>query len=165
MVETRNGGDWEKTITADAAKSPDLQQLQDDMETAKLNYDKLARNDRATMAKFDSMATKVDSVEKKIETIAIDSTARFEALEKQMTFITDVLTRLEDSSVFNQHQGKEIASASQPPRDQVPNPISEPELPHTHVECDDVRVKHEVAVMVEGAATAAEGVTMMTEVE
>ncbi|KAF3522159.1 hypothetical protein F2Q69_00045906 [Brassica cretica] len=97
MVETRNGGDREKTMGMESAKSLDLQQLQEEMEVAKINYDKLARNDRATTGKLDSMATKVDLVERKIEEIATDSTTRFVTLERQITHITDVLTRLEES--------------------------------------------------------------------
>ena len=125
MVETRNGGDREKTISADAAKSMDLQQIQEEMELAKHNYEKLAQRDRVT-------TKKLDSVEKKIETMVIESTSRFKAIEKQMTHITDVLTRLEESAVFNQRLGKEIASASQPPRDQVPITIlNRNYLPHS----------------------------------
>lgn len=128
MVETRNGGDREKVTNAETSRSVDLQQIQKKIEVAKINYDKLARNDRSTTMKLDTMATKVDSVEKRIAEIATDSTVRFVTLEKQMTHITDVLTRLEESAIFNQRPGKEIASASQPPHPQVPITIPESEI-------------------------------------
>ena len=53
MVETRNGGDREKTISADAAKSMDLHQIQDEIELAKHNHEKLAQSDRVTTKKLD----------------------------------------------------------------------------------------------------------------
>ena len=118
MVETRNGGDQEKMIATEASKSVDLQQIQEEMELAKHNYDKLTRSERATTARFDSM-------EKTIETLATDSTGRFEAIEKQMNHITDVLTRLENSVVFTQRQGKEVASTSDNNTDQVPITLPE----------------------------------------
>ena len=126
MVETRNGGDREKTIPTDASKSMDIHQIQDELELAKYNYEKLAQSDQVT-------TKKLDSVEKKIETMAIESTSRFEAIEKQMNHITDVLTRLEDSAIFNQRPGKEIASTSEPQIDQVPIPISETERSPTQL--------------------------------
>ena len=87
MVETRNGGDREKTISAEAEKSMNLHQIHDDIELAKHNYEKLAQNDRVT-------TKKLDSVEKKIETMAIFSTLRLKAIEKQMNHITDVGTEI-----------------------------------------------------------------------
>ncbi|KAF3488109.1 hypothetical protein F2Q69_00053879 [Brassica cretica] len=99
-------------------KSMDLQRIQDDMDMMKLRYDTMARSDRSTTTRLDSMTTKVDSVEKKIEAIGVESTTRFETLEKKMTDITNLLTRLEDTTVFNQRPVKEIASPSQPRVDQ-----------------------------------------------
>ncbi|KAF2561657.1 hypothetical protein F2Q70_00014902 [Brassica cretica] len=58
----------------------DIHQIQDEL--AKHNYEKLAQSDQVT-------TKKLDSVEKKIETMAIESTSRFEAIEKQMNHITD----------------------------------------------------------------------------
>ncbi|KAF2606131.1 hypothetical protein F2Q68_00045159 [Brassica cretica] len=133
MVETRNGGDREKTTTADPLKSMDLQRIQDEMDLTKLNYDTLARNDRSTKERVESMSTKVDSVEKKIEAIGVETTARFKALERRMTVITNLLTRFEESAVFLQCPGKEIASASETQIPQVPLTISEPELPPTQL--------------------------------
>ncbi|KAF3521087.1 hypothetical protein DY000_02061852 [Brassica cretica] len=63
----------------------DLQRIQDEMDLTKLNYDTLARNDRSTKERVESMSTKVDSVEKKIEAIGVETTARFKALERRMT--------------------------------------------------------------------------------
>ena len=50
-----------------------------------------------------------------------------------MSHITDVLTRLEDSAIFNRRPGKEIASTSTPQIDQVPNTISETERSPTQL--------------------------------
>lgn len=72
VVETRNGGDRDKAIS-DSSKSIDFQQIQDEMELTKHNYEKLAQSDRTTKAKLESVDTKL------------------EALEKQMSNITDVL--------------------------------------------------------------------------
>ncbi|KAF2605179.1 hypothetical protein F2Q70_00025495 [Brassica cretica] len=115
MVETRNGADREKATGRDTAKSADLQLIHEELDLAKHNYDTLARNDRATTAKLDSVVTKVDSLEKKIDASSTDSTTRFVTLERQIAHISDVLTRLEDAAVFTQRPGKEIASASQQP--------------------------------------------------
>ncbi|KAG2288910.1 hypothetical protein Bca4012_030071 [Brassica carinata] len=133
MVETRNRGDREKTTTADPLKSMDLQRIQDEMDLTKLNYDTLARNERSTKERVESMSMKVDSVEKNIEAIGVETTARFKALERRMTVITDLLTRFEESAVFPQRHGKEIASASETQIPQVPITISEPELPPTQI--------------------------------
>lgn len=125
-METRNGGDREKSTTGDSAKSMDLQQIQDEMELTKHNYEKLARSERAATAKF-------DSIEKKIESMGEESNARFGALEQKMTVIMDMLTRFEETAMFNQRPGKEIALASQPPVDQVPISLSQPEQSPTQL--------------------------------
>ena len=111
----------------------DLQRLQDEMDLTKLNYDTLARNDRSTKDRVEAMTTKVDSVEKKIEAIGVETSTRFEALEKKMTAITELLTRFEETAVIRQRQGKEIASSSEPQIPQVLITISEPELPLTQL--------------------------------
>ena len=133
MVEMRNGSDREKATVAEPTKSMDLQRIQDDMDMMKLCYDTMARSDRSTTTRLDSITTKVDFVEKKIEAIGVESTTRFETLEKKMTDIPNLLTRLEDTAVFNQRPGKEIASPSQPRVDQVPIMISEPERSPTQL--------------------------------
>lgn len=125
-METRNGGDREKSTTGDSAKSMDLQQIQDEMELTKHNYEKLARSERAATAKF-------DSIEKKIESMGEESNARFGALEQKMIVITDMLTRFEETAMYNQRPGKEIASASQPSVDQVPISLSQPEQSPTQL--------------------------------
>ena len=112
-METRNGGDREKSTTGESAKSMDLQQIQDEMEMTKLNYDTLFRNKRSTRERVDSMTTKVDSVDKKIEALGTEATTRFEALERKMTSIADLLARIEGSAVLQQRPGKEIASTSE----------------------------------------------------
>ncbi|XP_048623763.1 uncharacterized protein LOC106412841 [Brassica napus] len=115
MVETRTGSDREKAMTSEAVKSVDLQQIQDDIAQSKLNHEKLAHNDRTTTKKLDSLQTKVDSIEAKLN------------------HITDVLSRFETSAPFIQRQGKEVASTSAPPVDQVSIPISEPERSPTQL--------------------------------
>lgn len=127
MVETRHGGDREKTTMVDTSKSTDLQQIQDDLEMAKLNYESLARNERSAKERVESMSLKVDSVEKKIDAMGAESNTRFETLEQKMTFITELLTRFEDTAMFAQRPGKEIASSSQPCNEQVPMNFPEPE--------------------------------------
>ena len=126
MVETRNGGDREKSTTGESAKSMDLQQIQDEMELTKHNYEKLARSERAATAKFESL-------EKKMESMGEESNSRFGALEQKMSVITDMLTRFEETAMFTQRPGKEIASASQPPVDQVPLSRTQPEQSPTHL--------------------------------
>ena len=66
-------------------------------------------------------------MEKKIETLGTESNLKFDSLEKRMLIMTEILTRIEDTAVFNQRSGKEIASSSQAPLDQVPVLFSEPE--------------------------------------
>ncbi|KAL0886439.1 hypothetical protein Bca101_010422 [Brassica carinata] len=127
MVETRNGSDREKTTIADPTKSMDLQRLQDEMELTKLNYDSLLRNERSTKERVESMTTKVDSVEKKIEALSAETTERFKTLEKKITSIADLLAKIEGSAVLQQRPGKEIAPGSETRIDQVSLPFSEPE--------------------------------------
>lgn len=71
MVETRQGGDRERTTSADPTRSMDSHNLREELEVMKLNHDKIAREGR-------SMATKIDSMEKMIDAIGTESTTRFE---------------------------------------------------------------------------------------
>ncbi|KAG2299051.1 hypothetical protein Bca52824_035523 [Brassica carinata] len=105
----------------------DLQRLQDEMELTKLNYDSLLRNERSTKERVESMTTKVDSVEKKIEALSAETTERFKTLEKKITSIADLLAKIEGSAVLQQRPGKEIAPGSETRIDQVSLPFSEPE--------------------------------------
>ena len=126
MAEEMIGDDSLTTATT-------LQRLREDLDWLKLSYDKSARSDRSTTEKFDAVTTRFDSVEKKIESLGTESNTKFDSLEKRMFIITEILTRLEDTAVFHQRHGKEIASSSQHPNDQVPMDLSEPKQPHSNL--------------------------------
>ncbi|KAF3488835.1 hypothetical protein F2Q69_00053918 [Brassica cretica] len=89
-----------KEVEADVAgvvgnaipQSANVQRLLDEVEWLRLGYEMVARNDRATMKRFDSVAKQFDSVEKKIDKIGTKSNTRFESLEKRMSTITEILT-------------------------------------------------------------------------
>lgn len=114
------GGKRVLTSSSDLQQSVNLQRFQDDLELLKISCDSASRGNRAASERF-------ESVEKKIETLGTESNLKFDSLEKRMLIMTEILTRIEDTAVLNQRSGKEIASSSQAPLDQVPVLSSEPE--------------------------------------
>ncbi|XP_048620022.1 cytochrome P450 705A22-like [Brassica napus] len=92
MEDTRSGEELAVTPSSAIPQSANVQRLLDEVEWLRLGYEMVARNDRATMERFDSVAKQFDSVEKKIDKIGTKSNTRFESLEKRMSTITEILT-------------------------------------------------------------------------
>ncbi|XP_056842618.1 uncharacterized protein LOC130495232 [Raphanus sativus] len=118
MVETRHGGDRDKVTAMAVTPAMDLTQLQAEVELANQKCERLGQSDRTT-------TRRLDSIESKMETLSSESKARFESMEDKMNSITDALTRMENSAIFSQRPGKELASSSELPNIQVPITNSE----------------------------------------
>lgn len=82
------GGESEASPNSVPQTTANLQLIQDDLDWLKMRYDMVARNDRDSMERFKSVTTKVDSVEKKIETIGLESTTKLDSLEKRMAILS-----------------------------------------------------------------------------